>query len=204
MIDNLKKFLNEEQDPKAIEKIASKLNGILMNGEEVEYIAVQKKPAVNLSPDCVALTNKRIIFCRPKNLGLSMEFQDYIWKNISDCHLKEGILGAEFTIKTVKGEVNRIDYLPKTQARKLYTVAQEQEEIQKEIRRQIDLEDKRASAGNISVNANVPQHTQQSNENSQKQDDPMIALQKLKSLLENDLITQTEFDTKRADILSRI
>lgn len=43
MIDNLKKFLNKEQDLKAIEKIASKLNGILMNGEEVEYIAVQKK-----------------------------------------------------------------------------------------------------------------------------------------------------------------
>ena len=204
MIDNLKKFLNEEQDPKAIEKIATKLNGILMNGEEVEYIAVQKKPAVNLSPDCVALTNKRIIFCRPKNLGLSMEFQDYIWKNISDCHLKEGILGAEFTIKTVKGEVNKIDYLPKTQARKLYTVAQEQEEVQKEIRRQIDLEDKRASAGNISVNANVPQNPQQFQQNNQQQDDPMIALQKLKGLLENDLISQAEFDTKKADILSRI
>ncbi|MEB3380377.1 PH domain-containing protein [Flavobacterium psychrophilum] len=204
MIDNLKKFLNEEQDPKAIEKIASKLNGILMNGEEVEYIAVQKKPAVNLSPDCVALTNKRIIFCRPKNLGLSMEFQDYIWKNISDCHLKEGILGAEFTIKTVKGEVNKIDYLPKTQARKLYTVAQEQEEIQKEIRRQIDLEDKRASAENISVNANVPQNPQTIQLPNQQQEDPMIALQKLKALLENELITQTEFDTKKADILSRI
>jgi hypothetical protein len=55
MIDNLKKFLNEDQDPKAIEKVAVKLNGILMTGEEVEYIAVQKKPAVNISPDCVAL-----------------------------------------------------------------------------------------------------------------------------------------------------
>ena len=84
MIDNLKKFLNEEQDPAAVEKIADKLNGIIMSGETIEYMAVQKKPAVNISPDGVALTNKRIIFCRPKNLGFSMEFSDYVWKDVID------------------------------------------------------------------------------------------------------------------------
>jgi hypothetical protein len=30
MIDNLKKILNEDQDPKAIEKITSKLQNLLM------------------------------------------------------------------------------------------------------------------------------------------------------------------------------
>ena len=43
MIDNLKKILNEDQDPKAIEKITSKLENLLMSNEEVGYIAVQKK-----------------------------------------------------------------------------------------------------------------------------------------------------------------
>ncbi len=201
MIDNLKKFLNEEQDPKAIEKVIDKLNGILMNGEEIEYIAVQKKPAVNFSPDCIALTTKRIIFCRPKNFGLSMEFQDYIWKDIADCHLKEEIFGSEFTLKTVNGRENKIDYLPKGQARKLYGVAQEQEEIQKEIRRQRDLEDKRAAAGNVTVTSSVPTHNSSLN---QQKEDPLASLQKLKSLLENELISQTEFDTKKAEILSRL
>ncbi len=42
MKEQFKKFLNEEQDPKAIEKITSKLNDLLMKGEEVGYIAVQK------------------------------------------------------------------------------------------------------------------------------------------------------------------
>jgi hypothetical protein len=198
MIDNLKKFLNEEQDPKAIEKVAVKLNGILMTGEEVEYIAVQKKPAVNISPDCVALTNKRIIFFRTKNLGLSIEFQDYIWKDVADCHLKEEIFGAEFMVKTIKGQINKIDYLPKSQARKLYTVAQEQEEIQKEIRRQRDLEEKRASAGNVTVTSSNPNVTQP------QQDDPMASLQKLKMLLDNGLVTQDEFDIKKSEILSRL
>lgn len=200
MIENLKKFLNEDQDPKAIEKIAGKLNGLLMNGEALEYIAVQKKPAVNLSPDCVALTNKRIIFCRPKTLGLSMEFQDYIWKDIYDCHMKEGILGAEFSIRTVKGQTNKIDYLPKAQARKLYTNAQEQEEKQREHRRQLELEDKRAAAGNISVTtATQPQPVA-----AQQADDPLVALQKLKTLLDSNLIEQSEFDAKKAEILSRL
>lgn len=200
MIENLKKFLNEDQDPKAIEKIAGKLNGLLMNGEEVEYIAVQKKPAVNLSPDCVALTNKRVIFCRPKTLGLTMEFQDYVWNDIQDCHLKEGILGAIFSLKTVKGQVNSMDYLPKVQARKLYTLAQEQEEKQRTYRRQLSLEDKRAAAGHISVTtAAQPQQIP-----AQNTEDPLTALQKLKSLLDNNLIEQSEFDTKKTEILSRL
>ncbi len=202
MIENLKKFLNEEQDPKAIEKIAGKLNGLLMKGEIVEYIAVQKKPAVNLSPDCVALTTKRIIFCRPKNLGLSMEFQDYLWKDIHDCHMKENMFGAEFTLRNIKGVVNRIDYLPKNQARKLYTFAQEQEEIQREYRRQLDLEDKRAAAGNITLSTG--QNASAAPVNAAIEDDPMASLKKLKSLLENDLITQQEFDAKKAEILARL
>lgn len=202
MIENLKKFLNEEQDPKAIEKIAGKLDGLLMNGEEVEYIAVQKKPAVNLSPDCIALTNKRIIFCRPKNLGLSMDFQDYFWKDIVDCHMKESMLGAEFSLRTVKGEIDKIDYLPKSQARKLYTAAQEQEEKQRDYRRQLDLEDKIAAAGNITVSAgqtSAPSPFQQTQE-----EDLMASLKKLKSLLENELISQQEFDTKKSEILDRL
>lgn len=203
MIDNLKKFLNEDQDPKAVEKIAGKLSGLLMNGEEVDYIAVQKKPAVNISPDCVALTNKRIIFCRPKNLGLSMEFQDYTWKDIYDCHMKEGILGAEFSLRTIKGQVDRIDFLPKAQARKLYAAAQEQEEKQREYRRQLDLEDKRAAAGNISINT-ATQAQPPSPTPVQPADDPVATLQKLKMLLDNNLIEQSEYDAKKAEILSRL
>ena len=203
MIEKLKKILNEDQDPKAVEKIAGKLSGLLMNGEEVEYIAVQKKPAVNLSPDCVALTNRRIIFFRPRTLGLSMEFQDYVWKDIYDCHMKEGILGAEFSLRTVKGHISKIDYLPKNQARKLYSLSQEQEEKQREYRRQIDLEDKRAAAGNISVTTAAPPQSVMTPPSSQA-DDPLASLQKLKAFLDNNLIDQSEFDAKKAEILSRL
>ena len=202
MIDNLKRFLNENQEPKAVEKVVSKLSGLLMNGEELEYVAVQKKPAVNLSPDAIALTNKRILFFRPKNLGFSMEFEDYLWKDIRDCHLKEGILGAEFSVRTTMGKESKIDYLPKSQARRLYKSAQEQEEKQLEYRRQLELEEKRASAGNISLSTSTP-----SNFGSQPAghtDDPLASLQKLKALLDNHLISQSEFDSTKAEIMKRL
>lgn len=200
MINDLKKFLNEEQDPKAVEKLLVKVNGLLTSGEEVEYIAVQKKPAINLSPDCIALTNKRIIFCRPRNLGLSMDFQDYAWKDILDCHMKEGIMGATFSMKTIKGNVNMLDYLPKAQARKLYQFAQQKEEEMVIFRREHDLENKRAIAGGgITVNTNVP-----TSQNVEQKEDPLEILQKLKKLLDSDIISQIEFDSKKTEILSKM
>jgi hypothetical protein len=131
MIDNLKKILNEDQDPKAIEKITSKLSNLLMSNEEIGYIAVQKKPAVTILPDGIVVTNKRIILCKPKNLGLSMEFIDYDWDDIAGSFVKEGILGADFSFSTKTNLTQTIDYLPKNQARKLYTYAKEQLDLLK-------------------------------------------------------------------------
>ena len=131
MKEQFKKFLNEEQDPKAIEKITSKLNDLLMRGEEVGYIAVQKKPAITVFPDSIVLTNKRIIICKPKNLGLSMDFTDYTWDDVAGAFVKENILGSEFSFNTNTDLSISIDYIPKIQARKIYTYAKEQLDLLK-------------------------------------------------------------------------
>jgi hypothetical protein len=131
MIDNLKKFLNEEQDPKAIEKITSKLNDLLMKNEEIGYIAVQKKPAITVFPDSIVVTNKRIIICQPKNMGLSMNFTDFTWDEIEGTFMKENILGSEFSFSTKTQIQVSIDYIPKIQARKIATFAKEQLDILK-------------------------------------------------------------------------
>jgi len=132
MKEQFKKFLNEEQDPKAIEKITTKLNDLLMKNEEVGYIGVQKKPALTVFPDSIVLTNKRIIICKPKNLGLSMDFTDYPWSLVAGAFVKENILGSEFSFATNTDITISIDYLPKIQARKIYTFAKEQLELLKE------------------------------------------------------------------------
>lgn len=131
MKDSIKSFLNEEQDPKAIEKITAKLNDLLMKNEEIGYIGVQKKPAITVFPDSIVLTNKRIILCKPKNLGLSMDFTDYAWEDIAGIFVKENILGSEFSFSTKTDIQVSIDYIPKMQARKIYTYAKEQQELLK-------------------------------------------------------------------------
>ncbi|WP_449400139.1 PH domain-containing protein [Chryseobacterium wanjuense] len=207
---NLKKFLNEEQDPKAVEKLLGRISSLLTSQEFVEYIAVQKKPALNLSPDCIALTNRRIIFCRPKNFGLSMDFQDYSWIDVVDCHIKEGIIGSTFMMRTVRNFTNMMDYLPKAQARKLYQYAQEIEEQMRGVRREKDLESRRASAGGVTVNNTTPiiAQPQQFQQPSQplliENEDPFALLQKLKGLTENGIISPEEFEEKKNEILSRV
>lgn len=131
MKDQIKKFLNEEQDPKAIEKITSKLNDLLMKNEEIGYIGVQKKPALTVFSDSIVMTNKRIIICQPKNLGLSMDFTDYTWDDVEGAFVKENILGSVFSFSTKTDMQVSIDYIPKTQARKMYTFAKEQMDILK-------------------------------------------------------------------------
>ena len=131
MKEQFKKFLNEEQDPKAIEKIASKLIDLLMKNEEIGYIAVQKKPAITVLPDSIVMTNKRIIICQPKNLGLSMNFIDYTWDEVEGTFVKENILGSEFSFTTRTNMEVSIDYIPKIQARKIFTYAKEQLDILK-------------------------------------------------------------------------
>lgn len=143
----IEKFLNDQQDPKAVEKVYSRLNDLLTTDEQIIYIATQKKPLVNLFPDCVAITNKRILFFTPANLGLSIKFIDFVWKDIADVHTKEEIIGAVFSATTINGSEMGVDYLPKVQARKLYQYAQERKEAEREARRQRELEEKRATSG---------------------------------------------------------
>jgi hypothetical protein len=133
MKEQIKKFLNEEQDPKAIEKVTSKLNDLLMKNEEIGYIGVQKKPALTVFPDSIVMTNKRIIICQPKNLGLSMDFTDYTWDQIEGTFVKENILGSEFSFSTKTDMAVSIDYIPKIQARKIFTYAKEQLDILKNV-----------------------------------------------------------------------
>jgi hypothetical protein len=115
----IEKFLNDQQEAKVVEKVYSRLIELLPAGEETLYIAVQKMPVVNLHPDSIVVTNRRLLFFSYANLGLSIKFVDFIWKDIADVSMKEEIIGAVFTIVTTKGAEMGVDYLPKVQARKL-------------------------------------------------------------------------------------
>lgn len=227
----IEKFLNEEQDPKTVEKVYSRLVDLLSSGEEVIYIAVQKKPLVNLFPDCIAITNKRILFFTPANLGLSIKFVDFVWKDIVDVYTKEEIIGAIFSVKTTNGAEMAVDYLPKIQGRKLYQYAQERKEVEREARRLRDLEQKRAESGSIQFENPAAAHASTAQQvyaaqapvaasqppapapvvpqapapivhETPKPDELTEKLKRLKTLFDNGLISQEEYNNKKLDLLS--
>jgi hypothetical protein len=223
MFENLKKILNEDQDPKSIDKITSKLENLIMSNEEIGYIAVQKKPAMTIFPDSVVVTNKRIILCKPKNLGFSMEFVDYDWDNISGSYVKEGILGSDFTFSTKTDLTHTVDYLPKNQARKLYTYAKEQldllknpavvSEIKESIKTEpivIDDEIEETTTEEVTNFAEIitssikESSTTERLENDLTQEQLFEKLQNYKKLLDNGLIMQAEYDAFKKEVLSRM
>jgi hypothetical protein len=212
----IEKFLNDQQDPKAVEKVYTRLVDLLTTGEEIIYIATQKKPLVNLLPDCVALTNKRVLFFTPANLGLSIKFVDFVWKDIVDVFSKEEIIGAVFSIRSTNGAEMGVDYLPKIQGRKLYQYAQERKEAEREARRLRDLEEKRAESGSINLEGrNTPSQASASEPQPEpvavaptvhaeapKPDELTEKLKKLRTLFDNGLISQEEYNAKKLELLS--
>lgn len=223
------RFLSDEQDPKAVERVLGKLNDMLSNNEELIYLAVQKKPAVNLLPDCIAVSNKRIFYCEPGNFGITMNFKDISWKSIKEVSFKEEFFGSKFICVPQQGENIITEYVPKVQARKLYQAANEQMENFREQQRQTELEEKRATtpAPSIAISAEEPEPiavpepieetpvlysppviptppvvpTPPAPVVEEPEDETTLKLRKLKSLFDKQLITQDEYDAKKADIL---
>ena len=209
-------YITDDQDPKTTEKIIGKLRDLLNSGEAIVYLAVQKKPAVTLIPDCIAVTNKRLIFCLPGNLGLTTNFITFLWEDVKEVSFKEEFFGSKFIAVPQRGENVAIDYIPKVQARKLYQFSNEQLEKQKELNRNTNFEERKpisepaedpeyASYTEIEKE-DIPYISQHSSAEpaAEADDEVTLKLKRLKSLFEKQLITQEEYESKKADILSQL
>jgi len=211
-MNSIDRFLSDEQDPKAVEKVIGKLNDLLTTGEELLYLAVQKKPAVNLLPDSIAISNKRIFYCEPGNLGLTMNFKDISWKSIKEVSFKEELFGSKFICVPQYGENIVTEFIPKIQARKLHQAANQQLEEYKELLHQQKLEENRATASAINMTAQpvaelpaeepkMPEFIQIAEVVEEPEDETTLKLRKLKTLYDKHLITQEEYEAKKANIL---
>jgi hypothetical protein len=119
-------FLTEGQDPKTVEKLMGNVTALLAAGEEIEYVAVQQKPLFNAFPDCVAVTQRRVIFCRLRNFGLNMEFKTHLWEDVAAMQFVENTTGANLIVRTAK-VTEIMGYLPHAQAIRLHDFAKEKE-----------------------------------------------------------------------------
>jgi len=203
-------YLTDDQDPRTAEKVLGKLRDMLTSGEAVIYLAIQKKPAVTLIPDCIAITNKRIVFCIPENLGLTTAYKTFLWTEIKEVSFKEEFFGSKFITIPKRGENIAIDYIPKVQARKLYQFSNEQLEKVKTLP---GFDEKITVLQNENLMDDYASYIEVEEQNTsaiaelqvtEPEDELTQKLQKLKTLYEKQLISQEEYENKKAEILARL
>jgi hypothetical protein len=207
---NIDRYINEDQDPKTVEKILLKLQDMLDPGELVTYIAVQKKPAVTLLPDSIVLTNKRIFLCEPVNLGLSTNFEIFPWAALKTITFKEEFFGSKFTVVPLDDENLTVDYIPKVQARKLYQLAKEAMEKQQSVQKpQERVGDSKGDHDareyqSFKIEPEEEPVLKKSEEPSEAEDELTLKLKKLKTLFDKQLISKEEYENKKIELLSQL
>lgn len=205
---HINQYINDEQDPKMVEKILGKIQDMLTTGEMVTYIAVQKKPAVTLLADSIVLTNKRIFLCEPTKLGLSTNFEIFDWQDVKTISFKEEFFGSKFTVVPMEGENLTVGYIPKVQARKLYQFSKEaMEQLQKEGRLQDKFQKPELDDDLINLEYHPREKALLPEEEptlKQPEDELTQKLQRLKALYDKQLITQDEYNHKKDELLSQL
>lgn len=185
-----------------VDSMCQKVQAILTTQEVIQYVAVQQKPLVNISPDALVATNRRLIFFRSKLLG-RFEFQDYQWFDLSNAHVQQNLLGSVFSARHVSGQTLTMDYLPKESANALYRLAQEREEQARMARHQLNVDTMRAGAAQVNVQTNIPAAAP-AIPAAPAADDVVARLEKLKAMADKGLITQADFEKRKQEILAQL
>lgn len=207
------KFIQDGQDAKVVERIHTKIVDMLTAGEYIQYISLQKKPAVTLLPDSITISNKRIFLCEFTKLGLATNFEIFSWNDVKDIAFKEEIFGSKVTVIPFTGENLTVDYIPKVQARKLYQLIKtalenpidnKSEEPTPIVKEQKPIEHFNPPVQSIEEPATPPVAEEKKEEGIKVDDELTQKLKRLKTLYDRQLITQSEYENKKSELLSQL
>ena len=186
--------IDPDQDRASLAKVARDVGTILTPNEEILYVALQNVTALSISKDSVVATNNRVIFYRPALLG-RVDFADYLWEDVKNVAIKEGLLAAELSVELIDGRTDRAGNLDKSQIRRLYAISQQKEQEWREKRRVRDMEEARARSGGIQMS--MPQSMA-----GAPAEDPTQKLARAKAMLDQGLISEAEYESLKAKIIA--
>lgn len=196
MMNNIPiKFVEPEQDSESLQRIAREISKILTQNEEILYIALQNVTALTIKKDALVVTNNRIILFSPGVLG-RVTFKDYLWQDILNVTMKQGMLSTQIDVETAAGK-QELGAVDKEQAKRLYGFAQQLEQEWREKRRVRQMEEERARAGGVYLGG-IPA----AQPASPAAEDPVARLSKAKALLDQNLISEQEYETLKAKVLA--
>jgi hypothetical protein len=201
--------MNGPQGP-GLDSAFATLQGLLTTGETLEAWAVQHRLyALTHRRACVAATSGRFISLNRRLLG-GYQSADIRWQDLKETRISAGILAADLTLVAqsssdlnIGAEVNRVwtfAGLRKDQAQALYRICQQHDQVWREKRRIRELEELRAKSGGVQIGSG--QNAYSGSDVTSQESDPARRLRQAREMLDARLISDSEFESIKAKIVS--
>lgn len=194
-------------DP-GLEKPLEHLRSVLIPSETLEAWAVQRRIfALTHRRLLLAATSGRLILLTRKLLG-GFDVSDIRWQDLEEVTLRVGMLGADLLVRSGRatdfasqGNTASLRFefkgLCKDQAQAVYRICQAQDQAWREKRRIRELEELRARSGGIQMGSASGGYTPPGG-----QPDAVRRLAEAKQMLDQKLITDSEYEAIKAKIVS--
>ena len=187
------------------------IHSLLIPGERLESHAIQRRLfALTHRRLVVAATSGRLIAVQ-RGLLSGFTVQDVRWQDLRDAQLRVGIFGATLTVAADQGNdlagaegparVFSFTGMRKDQAQEVYRACQFQEQAWREKRRVRELEELRAKSGGVHLGA-MAGMTAGGGEEANRS--PQARLQRAKEMLDQGLLTDSEYEQVKARILGEL
>jgi Bacterial PH domain len=198
-------------DDPGLERALATMRGLLTAGETLEAFAAQHRVfALTHRRTCIAATSGRFISLQRRLLG-GYESADIRWQDLKETRISAGILAADLTLVAqsssdlnIGSEVNRIwtfSGLRKDQAQAMYRICQQHDQVWREKRRIRELEELRAKSGGVQIGSQGG-YGGDAASGSGGESEPARRLRQAHEMLEAKLISDSEFESIKAKIVS--
>jgi hypothetical protein len=198
-------------DDPGLERALATMRGLLTAGETLEAFAAQHRVfALTHRRTCIAATSGRFISLQRRLLG-GYESADIRWQDLKETRISAGILAADLTLVAqnssdlnIGSEVNRIwtfSGLRKDQAQAMYRICQQHDQVWREKRRIRELEELRAKSGGVQI-GNQGGYGGDAASGAGGESEPARRLRQAHEMLEAKLISDSEFESIKAKIVS--
>jgi hypothetical protein len=199
---------NGGTDDPSTHRALDTLRGLLTQGETLEAWAMQHRLfALTHRRVCIAATSGRFISLSRRLLG-GYDSADIRWQDLKETRIRAGILSADLTLVAQSSsdlnigaealrELN-FDGLRKDQAQAIYRICQQHDQVWREKRRVRELEELRAKSGGMQFGAAPGSYAGE----DAGQSEPARRLRQAREMLDAKLITDSEFESIKAKIVS--
>ena len=188
------------------------LRGLLTTGETLEAWAVQHRLfALTHRRACIAATSGRFISLSRHLLG-GYDSADIRWQDLKETRIRAGIIAADLTLVAqassdlnISSEVNRVwtfEGLCKDQAQAIYRICQQHDQVWREKRRVRELEELRARSGGVQIGAGAGSAAAGAAAAEGGESDAARRLRQAHEMLDAKLISDAEYESIKAKIIS--